>query len=49
MGDAVPLKLNEVHIFENTSNEPLELMIIGVSRDSSRRIDFVDVPNLPRR
>ena len=34
----VPLKLNEVHIFENTGGEPLELMIIGVSRDSSRKI-----------
>jgi mannose-6-phosphate isomerase-like protein (cupin superfamily) len=48
-GDAIPLKLNEAHIFENTGGESLELMIIGVSRDSSRRIDFVDVPNRPRR
>lgn len=48
-GDAIPIQLNEVHSFENTGSEPLEFMIIGVSRDSSRRIDSVDVQNLPRR
>jgi mannose-6-phosphate isomerase-like protein (cupin superfamily) len=48
-GDAIPLRLNEPHLFENTGAQPLELMIIGVSRDSSHRIDAVDVPNLPRK
>jgi mannose-6-phosphate isomerase-like protein (cupin superfamily) len=47
-GDAIPIQLNELHAFENTGNEPLELMIVGVSRDSSRRVDSVDATSLPR-
>jgi mannose-6-phosphate isomerase-like protein (cupin superfamily) len=46
-GDAIPIQLNEVHAFENTGSEPLEFMIIGVSRDSNRKIDSIDVRNLP--
>ena len=48
-GDAVPIELNEVHSFENTGGEPLEFIIVGVSRDSNRRIDSVDVTTLPHR
>jgi len=48
-GDAIPIQLNEAHAFENTGSEPLEFMIVGVSRDSSKRIDSVDVPNVPHR
>jgi oxalate decarboxylase/phosphoglucose isomerase-like protein (cupin superfamily) len=48
-GDAIPIHLNEVHSFENTGSEPLEFMIVGVSRDSNRRIDSVDVQNLRQR
>jgi len=48
-GDAIPIQLNEVHSFENTGGESLEFMIVGVSRDSNRRIDSVDVQNLPHR
>lgn len=48
-GDAIPIQLNEVHSFENAGSEPLEFMIVGVSRDSNRRIDSVDVQNPPRR
>jgi mannose-6-phosphate isomerase-like protein (cupin superfamily) len=48
-GDAIPIQLNEVHSFGNSGREPLEFMIVGVSRDSSRRIDSVDVQNLPHR
>jgi len=48
-GDAIPIQLNEVHSFENTGSEPLEFMIVGVSRDSNRRIDSIDVQNLPQR
>jgi mannose-6-phosphate isomerase-like protein (cupin superfamily) len=44
-GDAIPIQLNDVHSFENTGSEPLEFMIVGVSRDSNRRIDSVDVKN----
>jgi len=38
--------LNEVHSFENSGSEPLEFMIVGVSRDSNRRVDSVDVQKL---
>src|SRR6266567_1087160 len=48
-GDAIPIQLNEVHSFENTGSEPLEFIIAGVSRDSNRRIDSIDVPALPHR
>jgi mannose-6-phosphate isomerase-like protein (cupin superfamily) len=49
VGDAIPILLNEIHSFENSGSEPLEFMIVGVSRDSNKRIDSVDVQNLPRR
>jgi mannose-6-phosphate isomerase-like protein (cupin superfamily) len=42
-GDAVPLRLSEVHSFKNTGSEPLEFMVIGVSRDPARTVDTVDV------
>ena len=48
-GDAIPIQLNEVHSVENTGTEPLEFMIVGVSRDSDRRVDTVNVQNLPPR
>ena len=47
-GDAIPIQLGDVHSFENTSSQPLEFLIVGVSRDSTRRVDSVDVQN-PRR
>jgi mannose-6-phosphate isomerase-like protein (cupin superfamily) len=46
MGDAIPIQLSEVHSFENTGSEPLELMIVGVSRNDDRMVDNVDVLNL---
>jgi mannose-6-phosphate isomerase-like protein (cupin superfamily) len=42
-GDAVPIQLSEVHSFENTGNDPLEFMIVGVARDLSKHVDSVDV------
>jgi mannose-6-phosphate isomerase-like protein (cupin superfamily) len=48
-GDAVPLQLGDVSSFENTGSEPLEFMVIGVSRDSNRNVDPVDVSNVPHR
>jgi oxalate decarboxylase/phosphoglucose isomerase-like protein (cupin superfamily) len=48
-GDAIPIQLNDVHSFLNTGSEPLEFMIVGVSRDSSRRVDSIDVQDLPHR
>jgi len=41
-GDAVPIQLNDVHAFENTGTQPLEFLIVGVSRDNTRRVDSVD-------
>jgi mannose-6-phosphate isomerase-like protein (cupin superfamily) len=48
-GDAIPIQLNEVHSFENTGSEPIEFMIVGVSRDNTKRIDSVDLQSLPPR
>jgi len=42
-GDAVPIQLNEGHSFENTGTQPLEFLIVGVSRDNTRRVDSVDM------
>jgi mannose-6-phosphate isomerase-like protein (cupin superfamily) len=47
-GDAVPIQLNEVHSFENTGTGLLEFLIVGVSRDNTRRVDSVEVRD-PRR
>lgn len=41
-GDAIPIQLNEVHSFENTGAQPLEFLIVGVSRDDNRRVDLVE-------
>jgi len=46
-GDAIPIQLDEVHAFQNSGSEPLEFMIIGVSRDRDRRVDSIDVRSLP--
>jgi mannose-6-phosphate isomerase-like protein (cupin superfamily) len=46
-GDAISIRLNEAHAFENTGREPLEFMIVGVSRDNNRRIDSVNVKDSP--
>jgi mannose-6-phosphate isomerase-like protein (cupin superfamily) len=42
-GDAVPIQLGDAHSFENTGNEPLEFMIVGVARDTSKHVDSIDV------
>jgi mannose-6-phosphate isomerase-like protein (cupin superfamily) len=43
-GDAVPINLNDKKSFENNGTAPLELMIVGVARDASRKMDL-----MPRR
>jgi mannose-6-phosphate isomerase-like protein (cupin superfamily) len=48
-GDAVPIQLNDVHSFENNGSEPLEFLIVGVSRDNTRRVDSIDARNIPAR
>jgi len=45
-GDAVPIQLNEAHSFQNTGSETLELMIVGISRDTNHKIDTVEIQNL---
>ena len=45
-GDAIPVQLSEVHSFANTGSAPLEFLVVGVSRDSSRRIDNIDARGL---
>jgi mannose-6-phosphate isomerase-like protein (cupin superfamily) len=48
-GDAIPVQLSESHSVENKGTEPLELLIIGVSRDATRRVDSIDLRDLPGR
>ncbi len=48
-GDAVPIQLSETHSVENKGNEPLEFLIIGVSRDATRRVDSIDQRDLGGR
>jgi mannose-6-phosphate isomerase-like protein (cupin superfamily) len=47
-GDAIPIQLGETHAFENTGAGPLEFLIVGVSRDNTRRVDVVE-PRAVRR
>jgi oxalate decarboxylase/phosphoglucose isomerase-like protein (cupin superfamily) len=47
-GDAVPIQLSEMHSVENKGTEPLEMLIIGVSRDAGRRVDSIDARELSR-
>jgi mannose-6-phosphate isomerase-like protein (cupin superfamily) len=42
-GDAIPLRLGDVNSLTNTGHEPLEFLIIGISRDRTHRLDNVDV------
>jgi mannose-6-phosphate isomerase-like protein (cupin superfamily) len=48
-GDAIPIQIGELHSFENKGTEPLEFLIIGVSRDSNRRVDSVDARDIGGR
>ena len=41
-GDAVPIQLGEIHSFENNGGQPLEFLIVGVSRDMRKEVDTVD-------
>jgi mannose-6-phosphate isomerase-like protein (cupin superfamily) len=44
-GDAVPVDLGEIHAIENSSSQPLELMVVGICSDEDKVIDTVDVKN----
>jgi mannose-6-phosphate isomerase-like protein (cupin superfamily) len=49
-GDAVPIQLSEIHSIENSGTQPLELMSVGVARDTHKEMEYADAsPNAPRR
>ena len=48
-GDAIPIQLSEIHSVQNQGSDPLEFLIIGVSRDATRRVDSIDARDLPSR
>ena len=41
-GDAIPIQLSEVHSIENNGTQPLELMAVGVARDTHKELEYVD-------
>ncbi|HLN20531.1 MAG TPA: cupin domain-containing protein [Bacteroidales bacterium] len=43
VGDAVPVKAGEIHSFESTATDPLEMVIYGVALEKGK-LDVVDVP-----
>jgi mannose-6-phosphate isomerase-like protein (cupin superfamily) len=42
-GDAIPIRFNEIHSFENTGSEALEFLIAGISAYPDRVTDTLDV------
>ncbi|MEO6801696.1 MAG: cupin domain-containing protein [Granulicella sp.] len=43
-GDAIPVALDEKHAFTNSSNAPLEFMIIGIARDVDAKNAYMISP-----
>jgi mannose-6-phosphate isomerase-like protein (cupin superfamily) len=49
-GDAIPIQLSEVHSVENNGTQPLELMAVGVARDTHKELEYIDASAVgPRR
>jgi mannose-6-phosphate isomerase-like protein (cupin superfamily) len=46
-GDAIPVDLMEIHSFENSGSQPLELMVVGIANEREKVIDTIVVKNLP--
>jgi mannose-6-phosphate isomerase-like protein (cupin superfamily) len=44
-GDALPIRIGEAKSFENTGNEPLELLVIGVARDMEAKTALTMSPS----
>jgi len=42
-GDVIPLRLGDINSFSNTGHEPLEFLIVGISRDGTHRLDNIDM------
>ena len=40
-GDAIPIRLNDKKTFENTGSTPLEFLIVGVARETSKKYDLL--------
>ena len=47
--DAIPIRLSDVHSFENNAGETLELMVVGISRDNNKGVEIVDGDALAHR
>jgi mannose-6-phosphate isomerase-like protein (cupin superfamily) len=41
-GDAVPIQLAESHSVQNTGTQPLELMIVGVARETNKELETIE-------
>jgi mannose-6-phosphate isomerase-like protein (cupin superfamily) len=42
-GYAIPIYFDEIHAFENTGTQPLELLIVGIARDMSKNTEAIRV------
>lgn len=42
-GDAVPVKAGEIHSFESSATDPLEMVIYGIALEKGK-LDIVDIP-----
>ena len=40
-GDAIPVRVGETSAFTNNGSEPLELLVIGVARDTDAKIKLM--------
>jgi mannose-6-phosphate isomerase-like protein (cupin superfamily) len=40
-GDAIPIRLNDKKSFENTGSTPLEFLIVGVARETTKKYDLL--------
>jgi mannose-6-phosphate isomerase-like protein (cupin superfamily) len=40
-GDAIPLRINEVHALRNTGSQPIEIIIIGIAEDMTKNVETV--------
>jgi mannose-6-phosphate isomerase-like protein (cupin superfamily) len=43
-GDAIPIRVGEMKAFENTATGPLELLVVGIARDMSKKNDMLATP-----
>jgi mannose-6-phosphate isomerase-like protein (cupin superfamily) len=46
-GDAIPVRMGEGKSFENTGSAPMELLIVGVTRDAANKYDMVNAARPP--